>query len=166
MIAREGGYFNHPADKGGPTKYGVTLATLSKARGKQATIKDVRALCIEEAKAIYRESYYRAPGIHKLPRLIQEQVFDISVNSGPDRAVRMLQEALNVLGSRLVVDGKIGRKTIGAAQLHPSAYINNVLAHLRLAFFEGLVRRSPSQRAFLKGWTARANSFRKKVGSF
>ena len=29
VIRREGGYVNHPADKGGPTKYGITHKTLT-----------------------------------------------------------------------------------------------------------------------------------------
>ena len=30
IIRREGGYVNHPNDRGGPTKYGVTHKTLSR----------------------------------------------------------------------------------------------------------------------------------------
>lgn len=166
MIVREGGYVNHPADKGGPTKYGITLKTLAVWRGKVVTAADVKAMTEEEAKDIYRENYYRKPGINRLPRLIQEQVFDIAVNSGPQKAVMLLQEALNVLGSSLVVDGLIGRKTISAAQLHYSPYVNNVLVHLRLGYYQSIYSKRPSQNAFRKGWTARALSFRKKVGSF
>jgi len=33
LIEREGGFSNHPADKGGPTKYGITQQTLSEWRG-------------------------------------------------------------------------------------------------------------------------------------
>lgn len=166
MIAREGGYVNHPADRGGPTKYGITLKTLAVWRNKVVTPRDVRELTENEAKHIYRENYYRKPGIDRLPRLIQEHVFDIAVNSGPHKAVMLLQEALNILGSSLVVDGLIGRKTIGAAQLHYSPYVNNVLVHLRLGYYQSICDKRPSQNAFRKGWIARAQSFRKKVGSF
>ena len=166
MISREGGYVNHPADRGGPTNFGITLKTLAVWRGRVVTAADVKALTEEEAKDIYRENYYRKPGINRLPRLIQEQVFDIAVNSGPHKAVTLLQEALNILGSSLVVDGLIGRKTISAAQLHYSPYVNNVLVHLRLGYYQSICDKRPSQNAFIKGWTARALSFRKKVGSF
>lgn len=33
IIRREGGYVNHPADRGGPTRYGITMATLSEELG-------------------------------------------------------------------------------------------------------------------------------------
>ena len=32
LIAREGGYTNHPADRGGPTRYGITEA-VARAHG-------------------------------------------------------------------------------------------------------------------------------------
>ena len=44
VIAREGGYVAHPADTGGPTKFGVTRATLSRWRGHHVTAAAVQAL--------------------------------------------------------------------------------------------------------------------------
>ena len=32
IVAREGGWSDHPADPGGPTNHGVTLATLRRLR--------------------------------------------------------------------------------------------------------------------------------------
>jgi lysozyme family protein len=54
ILRREGGFVNHPADRGGPTHYGITQATLQAWRGRAVSEEDVRALSVEEAKAIYR----------------------------------------------------------------------------------------------------------------
>ena len=53
----EEGYVNHPKDPGGPTNWGVTLATLSAYRGRKATIQDVRNLKKHEAQKILSDMY-------------------------------------------------------------------------------------------------------------
>jgi lysozyme family protein len=57
IIRREGGYVNHPADRGGPTKYGITAQTLGRWRklDRPATATEVKALTETEARAIYRQ---------------------------------------------------------------------------------------------------------------
>ena len=46
VLVREGGFADHPADRGGATRYGITAATLGSWRklGRQATREEVRAL--------------------------------------------------------------------------------------------------------------------------
>ncbi|MGK9336087.1 glycoside hydrolase family 108 protein [Sinorhizobium meliloti] len=82
----EGGYSNVKTDRGGPTKYGVTHATLAAHRGvKAVTAEQVRAMSREEATDIYRRSYWQQCGGDLLPPGLDYAVFDFGVNSGPAR---------------------------------------------------------------------------------
>ena len=57
LIEREGGYVNHPADKGGPTCFGITEAVARAHEYAGAT----RSLPRHEAAAIYRRLYWLRP---------------------------------------------------------------------------------------------------------
>ena len=141
LLKHEGGWSDHAADRGGKTNLGITLNTLRSVK-PNATAEDLRNLTKEEAKQIYRKNYYEGPGIDKLPEHIREQVFDIAVNSGPARAKKMLNQVVQQAGGDI------------------SKVDNNMLADRRQQFYDGLVKNNPSQQAFIKGWTNRANSFR------
>ena len=56
VIDREGGYVNHPADRGGPTNWGITIAV---ARHHGYT-GDMRALSRQQAAAIYAADYWHS----------------------------------------------------------------------------------------------------------
>ena len=81
VIRKEGGYVNHPADKGGPTRYGITQS-VARANGYSG---DMRKLPIETAKLIYKRVYVEKPGFHRLPAPFDMLAFDAGVNSGPSR---------------------------------------------------------------------------------
>lgn len=88
----EGGYTNHPADKGGPTNWGITIADAQKYWKKDATAADVKAMPIEVAVSIYRTKYWvnKYYNCDDLPAGVDLTVFDFGVNSGSARAVKYL----------------------------------------------------------------------------
>lgn len=77
LMQLEGDFSDHPSDKGGKTKYGITGTTLA-AYDKTIKIED---LTLDLAKKIYKEIYfdkvYAAKDI-----AVHYHYFDLCVNSG------------------------------------------------------------------------------------
>ena len=166
VIAREGGFVHHPADRGGPTRFGITQAALSAWLGRPATVDEVRQLDEETAREIYVARYLAGPRIDTLPSEIVPQVFDMAVNHGPRRAVRILQEVLGLAGWRVDIDGVVGpqsRKATFEAQEAMGPFLANAIADQRASFYRRLVAADPSQRVFLRGWLNRAEAFKVPV---
>ena len=96
LIDREGGFVDHPADKGGPTCFGITEA-VARAHGYAGPM---RQLPRSEAVAIYRRLYWLRPRLDEVAarsgRLAAE-LFDTGVNMGPAVAITFLQRALTAL---------------------------------------------------------------------
>ena len=96
VIGREGGYSNHPADRGGATRWGITEA-VARAHGYGG---DMKTFPRDEAVALYKRIYWTRPGIDRIGDLapfIAAEMFDTGVNMGPGIAVSFLQRALNAL---------------------------------------------------------------------
>jgi lysozyme family protein len=124
VIAREGGYSDHPADRGGATRWGVTEA-VARAHGYRG---DMRAYPREEAVAVYRRIYWLRPAFNRVAEMapaLAAELFDSGVNMGPEVAAGFLQRALNALNRGasdypdLAVDRKVGDATVAA--LSPSS---------------------------------------------
>jgi Putative secretion activating protein len=168
VIRREGGYVNHPADKGGPTKFGITLETLTKwRRPRPVTVDDVYRLSEAEARQIYRQKYITAPGYGGIvdPQLAG-LVVDCAVLYGEDDASPWLQQAARDLGATLVVDGKVGPKTLAAVNaLDPDKLIRRICAY-RLRKMGRVITDDAKRRAriedqalFAAGWSNRLAEF-------
>lgn len=123
ILAVEGGFVNHPDDRGGPTKFGVTQATLAKYRGHLVTADDVRNLSQDEAHRILWDLYVVGPCFNlvlDVSPAVAEELVDTGVNMGVETAARFLQRALNALNDKqelypnLVVDGRVGAVTVAA----------------------------------------------------
>lgn len=103
-------YTNHKGDLGGPTKYGVTLNTLSTWRKRKCTAEDVKNLQKPEAVDIYYHMFWIGNGCHRLPPALALVLFDGCVNQSAAAIRKYLQMALGVK-----VDGAIGPATALAA---------------------------------------------------
>ena len=119
LLEREGGYVNHPADKGGPTCFGITTA-VARAHGYAGAM---RQLPREDAVAIYARLYWLRPRFNDIASRsarVAEELFDTGVNMGPGVAATFLQRALTALNRNgadyadLVPDGRIGDVTLSA----------------------------------------------------
>lgn len=119
VLGKEGGYVNNRADKGGPTRWGITQNT-ARAYGYKGDMKDLPR---ETAKEIYMKQYWLEPKFDKIAELspsIAEELCDTGVNMGPRVASTFLQRWLTALNQRgklypdLKPDGVIGNITIAA----------------------------------------------------
>ncbi len=155
VLRREGGFVDHPADRGGPTKYGVTQDTLSAWRGAPATPADVAGISAAEARRIYQKLYIEGPGFDRIvDDRLRMLVVDCAVNHGPARAARWLQEAAGA-----DVDGIFGPLTAGAVNGAETGAVYRRLLAARCRFYGRLIAGDRSQAAFAAGWTARLAEF-------
>lgn len=155
ILTREGGYVNHPADRGGPTNFGITQATLSRWRGHTVSAASVQALTIEEARDILSTEYLEQPGFLHLPEPLRAQVVDFAVTSGQAQAVKNLQ---GLVGTER--DGILGPVTRGAVSAHDPYTLAVRYWQERIRFYAQLAARPakalrPSQQPFLNGWLNR-----------
>ena len=160
ILKVEGGFVDNPKDPGGRTNYGITAATLTSARAKLKDAglpEDVKDLTKEQALAIYERFYWKPAGCDHIPRPVDLALFDGCVNCGVRQGVKFLQEALNMLGENLAVDGIFGQKTMQAAWEHalPKTKILSALLWRRTKYYNDIVARNPDRRVFLHGWLNR-----------
>lgn len=166
LIGREGEYVDHPADRGGPTRFGITEA-VARAHGYAGPIRELpRARAI----AIYRVTYWQRPGFDRVamraPRLAEE-LLDTGVNMGPAIAISFLQRALNALnrGARdypdVPLDGAIGPATLAALDAflarrgdEGEAVLLKAVEALQGARYLAIAEHRPRNEAFVYGWLA------------
>jgi lysozyme family protein len=133
VLIDEGGsrFTNSPKDRGGPTRWGVSLAALTDWRGHPCTADDVAQLLEPEARAIYRAKYW-PPG-DQLPAGVDYMLFDAAVNCGRSKAAKFLQTALKV-----TVDGAIGPATLAAVAASDPVGLIEPMRAARAAYYRGL----------------------------
>lgn len=166
VIDREDGYSNHPADRGGETRFGIT-AEVARMNGYTGAI---RALPIEQARDIYRRQYWRQPNFDAVADQAQDlaaELFDTGVNMGPAVAASLLQRALNALNRGasdypdMPVDGRIGAVTLAALAAFLARrggagerVLCKAIEALQGERYVALAESRPANEAFLYGWLA------------
>jgi lysozyme family protein len=166
VIGREGGYSNHPADRGGATRWGVTEA-VARAHGYCG---DMRGFPREDAVEIYRRLYWTKPGFDQVSvraPAVAAELFDTGVNMGPGTATGFLKRALNALNRGEVDYDDVGTTPIiDAATLAAldafmakrkaggEAVLLKALEALQGERYLRLAEARPANEAFLYGWLA------------
>jgi len=164
VIRREGGYSDHPNDRGGPTNYGITQQ-VARAYGFLA---DMRTLPRSAAVNIYKTRYWTGPKFDQVAAIcpaIGDELFDTAVNMGPATAGKFLQRALNVLNRGAVdypdlpVDGNVGPVSLAALKAYMAKrgtaggeVLRKAIDGLQCARYVEIAEGNPSQESFVYGW--------------
>ena len=173
IIRREGGYVNDPDDPGGATNFGVTVHTMRRLGldldgDGDVDASDVRMLDKDRAREIFLKNYFYGPKLDRLPKPLQASVFDMNVNAGA-QAVKLLQKLCNDIALTVDVDGKMGPRTIKAAQkamqMAPE-HLVDAYGIERRNYYYRLADRRPASRKYARrtkggkgGWIRRAEEF-------
>lgn len=170
VLRVEGGeYTDHPADAGGPTKFGITLQDLRDYRGDQKLqANDVKNLGLEEAKQIYKARYWDKMNLGFLDDQdfrIPLSIMDQGVNRGTKTAVMLAQVVMNTayttIGVQslkpLTVDGVLGPVTRERLSMfNPEFFAREFIQAAQHGYLD-IVKRKPNQMVFMKGWLNRTH---------
>ena len=173
----EGTLSDHPADRGGITAYGASIAFVqgiaATASGKNflqtigvdlpITRAVIRQLQPGQVATMFRHEFWDALRLDGLPFRQAVLLYDAAVNSGPTQAVKLSQRGYNrcvIHGVKLAVDGILGSLTRKALQTDTDKVVREII-QARRNFYESIVESKPDQRVFLKGWLNRADALEK-----
>lgn len=159
ILSFEGGYVNHPLDKGGPTNRGVTLSTwravgYDKDGDGDIDAADVRLITDSDmATCVLAPHYWRR---WRGDDIRSQSVANIVVDWVWASGVHGITGVQRILGVK--ADGIAGDKTIAALNAREPRALFEEIKRARRRFIGDIVRRSPSQKVFLKGWLRRLDS--------
>lgn len=146
VLASEGGYSNHAEDPGGMTNLGITKRVWEEWVGRPVTEKEMRGLTRDDVSPLYKKRYWDAVHGDDLPSGVDLCVFDCAVNAGVARAVRFLQQTVQV-----TKDGIMGPQTLKAVrETSPVLIIRDFCAQRELHY-----KSLQTFPVFGRGWMAR-----------
>lgn len=126
VIKAEGGYVNDPNDKGGETYLGVSrranpkseiwkyIDEIKKANPAAKTNKELTTILKKDnriepiVKALYKNDYWdKVRGDEIISQKVAEQLFDMAVNAGVLRAIRLMSDVVNSWPTSIATDNFI-----------------------------------------------------------
>ena len=162
LFKNEGGYNDIPQDKGGATKYGISLRFYQNNINKSATSEDIKKLTQDDAEGIYFQYFWLKNNYSEINnQKLANKVFDVAVNMGETIANRFLQQSYNALNLKQInLDGVCGLITTNAINNCSDENILNILEYIKILqkhHYLEIVKNRVDQQKFLKGWLNRAN---------
>lgn len=160
ILKWEGGFVNHPNDKGGATNKGITIGTYThyrKLKGLSApSVADLKNISNDEWMDILKTLYWDK---WKADNINNQSIANLVVDWYWGSGVYGIKYPQQVLG--VTADGIVGPKTLGAINDYPNQKeLFQKIWDRRKKHFEDIVRNNPSQKVFLKGWLNRLNDYR------
>lgn len=159
ILKWEGGYVNHPNDKGGITNKGVTLATY-KSFYPNKGIEDLKRITDAEWNHIFKCGYWdKVKGDDIKSQCMADAICNFAYMSGNTQAIKELQRLLGI-----VDDGKIGIITLNTLNQQATLnekYLFEGYIKRQMDFYCLICKKNPKLNVFLNGWKNRLNALRK-----
>jgi len=163
----EGGYANHPKDKGGETYAGVSrknwpnwggwrfIDGIKQQHGTTAAIinkyADASEIVHNLVLEFYKTNFWYPLNLNLVnDQQLANNVYDFAVNAGVTTAAKRLQRAAGVK-----YDGIIGNKTILAVNSQPAKKLYDAFNDFRKAYYDNIIANNPSQAVFKNSWYSR-----------
>ena len=146
VLKSEGGYVNNKADPGGMTNLGVTKRTYEQYVGHPVDEETMRGLTPDTVAPLYRKMYWDAVRADDLPDGLDYCLFDIAVNSGPTKAIKLMQSAVGTPQT-----GQITDRDVQLANAGDTFDLITKICNERLVFLQSL----NTWATFGKGWSNR-----------
>lgn len=154
----EGGFVNHPADPGGATNMGVTIATwkqqgYDKDGDGDIDANDLKLMTEDEARQIFKKNYWDR---WKAAQIKDQSLANILVDwvwSSGAYGIKIPQRMLGV-----TIDGIVGPKTLAALNEQKPVLFFNELKEERRKYLERICVTKPTNKVFMKGWLRRLDS--------
>lgn len=149
-------YTNNKKDKGGPTKYGITLATWRKVgydKNGDGVLneEDVKLLTKDDFHCVFKKNYWNACKADKIQdQSVANMLVDFAYNSGVSRAITYLQITLGI-----TADGIIGNKTLFAINKSNGKRLFERFKKTRENYLKSIAK--GTQKDFLDGWLRRVS---------
>ena len=164
MLKSEGGFTDDERDNGnklpdgrkGSTMLGVTQFNWEQHVGHQVTHDDMRQLTPTDVEPLYKKKYWDVVRADELPSGIDYMVFDMGVNAGPGRSIKLLQTAVGV-----TPDGGFGPMTMAAVQAADPVELIEKFSFWKEQFYRGL----DDFKTYGTGWLNRVADVKLKASS-
>jgi len=164
MLKSEGGFSDDDRDNGnklpdgrkGSTMLGVTQYNWEAHVGHQVTHDQMRALTPADVEPLYKKKYWDVVRADELPSGIDYLVFDMGVNAGPGRSIKLLQAAVGV-----PADGGFGPMTMAAVQAADPVELIEQFSQNKEKFYRSL----DSFTVYGVGWLNRVAAVKVKASS-
>ena len=168
----EGGYVDHPDDRGGETYCGIarrfhpgwtgwlTIDQIKRAQAIKAGahFEQLDDLVID----FYRVEFWQRIGGHLLPYPVAFELYEQAVNFGVHAATKALQRALNAMNRNgadwgdVQTDGRLGARTLSATHAaiarRTAKGLVRVLNVVQGSEYLRIVEADPTQENFFNGW--------------
>lgn len=147
-------YTNNKKDKGGPTKYGITLATWRKVgydKNGDGVLneEDVKLLTKDDFHRVFKQNFWNACKADKIQdQSVANMLVDFAYNSGVKRAATYLQLTLGI-----TADGIIGNKTLFAINKSNGKRLFERFKKTREDYLKSIAK--GEQKDFFNGWLRR-----------